>query len=109
MLGDREPGVAPQLFLHRFDNVVGHKWFPIVLADVAVRHKTGLTAQVAGKLSAVIVLDDDGVASAFENVDNGVTVQRDQPANLQLIRRNTLFGENLTGFFDDSLGGSPAD
>src|SRR5215475_8508442 len=104
VLRNRELRLAAQLLLHRLDNVMGHKWFPIVLSDVTVSYETGFTAQVAGKLSAVIVLDDDGMSSIFENVNNGVAVQRHQPANLQLIRGNALFGQNLTSFFYHSLG-----
>src|SRR6201997_5941406 len=31
---NRERGLAAQLFLHRIDDVVGHKWFAIVLPDM---------------------------------------------------------------------------
>ena len=92
---NRERGLTAQLFLHRVDDVVGHKWFAIVLPDMAVCYKTGLTAQVAGKLSAVIVFDDDRMASLFENVEDHVAVQWHQPTNLQLIGGNTLFRQNL--------------
>src|SRR5215469_17299057 len=104
MLWNREPGLAAQLLLHCVDNVVWHKWLAIVLSYVAIRHETGLTAQVAGKLSAVIVFDDDRKASVVENVNDGVAVQWHQPANLQVIGGNPLVGQNLTGFFDHSLG-----
>src|SRR5260370_5583793 len=63
--GNRELGIPGQLFLHRFDNVMRHEWLPIVLADVPVRHEAGFTAQVAGKLAAVVVLHDDRVPRAF--------------------------------------------
>src|ERR1700746_2009725 len=61
MLRNRELALAAPLLLYRFDNVVGHKRRAIVLSDVAVRYETGLTAQVAGKLPAVVVFDDDRV------------------------------------------------
>src|SRR5262249_29775802 len=108
MFRNRDRGLAAQLLLDGFDDVVWHKRFPIVLSDVAVSHNACLTAQIAGKLSAVIVFNNDRAASIFENVDDGVAVYRHQPANLQLICRNTLIGQNLTGFFNDALGGSPA-
>src|SRR6266705_5316987 len=48
----RSPG---ELFLHGLDNVVGHEGLAIILANVAVWHKAGFAAQVAGKLAAVVV------------------------------------------------------
>src|SRR6266853_5578187 len=63
--GNRELGIPGQLFLHRFDNVMRHEWFAIVFADVSVRYEAGFAAQVAGKLPAVVVLDDDGVPRAL--------------------------------------------
>lgn len=74
MRGNREFGLAAQLFLHRFDNVVGHKWLSVVLSNMPVSYKAGLTAQVPRKLAAVIVLDDDRVTSIFENVNDRVAV-----------------------------------
>src|SRR5580692_12224346 len=55
----REPGLAAQLFSHRFDNVVGHERFPIVFSDISVGHEAGFAAQVAGELAAVVILHDD--------------------------------------------------
>ena len=82
--------LAGELFLHRFDNVVRHERFAVVLANVSVGDEAGFAAQVAGELAAVVVLDDDGVACALQNVDDRVAVQRDEPADLQLIGRNAL-------------------
>ena len=53
--------LAGELFLDRFDDVVRHEGFAIVLADVAVGDEAGFAAQVAGELAAEVVLDDDGV------------------------------------------------
>src|SRR5229473_2330158 len=106
MCGYREFGLATQLFFYRFDNVVGHEGFPIVLSDMPVRHEAGLAAQVAGKLAAVVVLDNNRMPRAFEDVENRVSVQRHEPANLELIGRNALLGEDLAGLLDHSLGRS---
>jgi hypothetical protein len=54
-----------ELFFHSFHNVVGHKWLAIVLANVTVGHKAGFAAEVASKLTRVIVLDEDGVPRSF--------------------------------------------
>src|SRR5215469_8282171 len=45
-------GFAGQLLLYCFDDVMRHERLPIVFSNVSLRHKTGLTAQVAGKLAA---------------------------------------------------------
>src|SRR6266700_5443830 len=96
----RLPG---ELFLHRLHNVVRHEWFAVVLANVAVRHKTGFAAQVARKLPAVIILHDDGVPRVFENFENGLAMQWDEPANLQLIGGDSLIIEDLAGFLDHAF------
>ena len=61
---DGEGGRSGELFAHRFHNVVRHEGLAIVLADVAVGDEAGFAAQIAGKLAAVVVLDDDGVLRA---------------------------------------------
>src|SRR5215468_1522578 len=45
MFRNRNRGLAAQLFLDGFDDVVWHKRFPIVLSDVTVSDNTCLTAQ----------------------------------------------------------------
>src|SRR5260370_10411197 len=89
-----ELGLAIQLFSYRFDNVVGHEGFPIVLADAPVRHEAGFAAQVAGELAAVVVFHDDRVPRASEDVQNCVAVQRHEPADLELIGWNALLCED---------------
>src|SRR5438876_5059948 len=54
---------SAELFLDGFHDVMRHERLAVVFANVAVRHKAGFAAQVARKLPAVIVLDDDGVPS----------------------------------------------
>src|SRR5579863_2170510 len=49
--GNREFGLATQLFLYGFDDVVGHERLPIVFSDVPVRHEAGFASQVAGELA----------------------------------------------------------
>jgi len=105
-----ESFVCPgELFLHRLDNVVRHERFAVVLADVAVRDKTGLAAQVARKLAAEIIFDDDGVPRVFQNLKNGFTMQRHEPANLQLIGGDSFLIEDLAGFLDYTFRRTPAD
>src|SRR5690348_15015458 len=82
--GNREFSAPGKLFLHRPHDVVRHEWFPIVLANVPVRHIAGFAAQVAGKLATVVILDDDCVPRASQNVENRLAVQRDEPADLEL-------------------------
>ncbi len=45
----------------------------------------------------------------FRMLDNRVAVQRNQPADLQLIGGDSLLGQQLARFLDDALGRSPAD
>src|SRR6266478_3804160 len=102
--GNREFCLAGELSLHGFDNVVRHERFAVVLADVPVRHKAGFAAQVARKLAAEIIFDDDGVPRVLQDFENGFAMQRHEPANLKLIRGDSLFIEALAGFFDYAFG-----
>src|SRR5260370_3395287 len=88
-----------QLFLHCFHNVVRHEGFAVVLANVAVWHKAGFASQVARKLAAVVVLHDDGLARVPQNLQNRIAMQRHDPADLQLIGRDSFLIEDLAGFF----------
>src|SRR6266849_8598811 len=105
MCGDRKFGLPAQLFLHRFDDVVRHEWFAIVLADVSARDVAGFATQITGELAAVVVLYDDRVPRVFQNVKNHLAVQRHEPANLELVGRNSLFAEDLASLLDHSFGG----
>src|SRR5713101_5864771 len=98
-----------ELFLHRLDDMVRHERFAIVLANVAVRHVAGFAAQITRKLATEVVLDNDGVPRGFQNVENRFAMQRNEPADLQLIGRDSLFPEDLTGFLDHTFGRPPAD
>lgn len=99
----RVPGFATQLFLYHFDDVVWHEWFPVVPLDVPGWHETGFAAQIAGELAAVVVLNTNRVPGIFEDVQNCVAVQRHEPADLELMGRNALLGEDLTGVFNSSI------
>jgi hypothetical protein len=74
----------------RFDDVVGHEGFAVVLADVAVGDEAGFAAEVARELAAVVVLDDDGAFGIVELIEDGFAVERNEPANLQLVGGNSL-------------------
>jgi len=76
MHGNGQFRFPSELFLHRFDDVVRHERFAIVLANVAIRHIAGFAAQIACKLATVVVLDDDCVPRAFQNVENRFAMQR---------------------------------
>ena len=73
----RKSRVAGKLFFDCLDDVVGHKWLAVVLANVAVGNKAGFAAQIAGELAAEVVLDDDGVLCFAEYVDDGIAMERD--------------------------------
>src|SRR5262249_15489623 len=104
VLGNRKVRVPGELFFHRFDDVMRHEWFTVIFAYVAVGYKTGFAAQVARKLSTVIVLDDDRVVSVFQECKDGFTVKWYEPPNLKLIGGDALLAEELAGFLDDSPG-----
>ena len=83
----RQVRPAGELFFHTIDDVVGHKGLAIVLSDVAVGNVACLAAEITGELPAVVVLDDDRAFSGgFENVGDGLSVKRNQPSDLKLIR-----------------------
>src|SRR5229473_1333666 len=107
--GNGEFRLPGELLLHCLHNVVRHERFAVVLADVAVRHKTGFAAQVAGKLAAEIIFDDDGVPRVFQNLKNGFTMQRHEPADLQLIGGDSFLIEDLAGFLDYTFRRTPPD
>src|SRR5579864_2073809 len=85
-----------------------HEWFTVVFSNVPIRHETGFAAQVAGKLAAVVVLHDDRVLRAFKDVEYRFTVQRHEPANLELIGRDALLPQDPTCLFDHALSRAPA-
>ena len=79
-----------------------HEGFAVVFADVAIGYKAGFAAQVAGELATVVVLDDDGVPGIFQDGGNGVPMQGNEPADLQLVGSDSLLGQLLTRFLDDA-------
>src|SRR6266849_1310683 len=103
----RELGLATQLFLYSFDDVVGHERFPVILSDVPVRYEAGFAAQVTGELAAVVVLHNDRVPRALEDVENRLSVQWHEPADLELIGRNALLDKDLAGLLNHSFRGAP--
>src|SRR5260370_13432249 len=109
MGGYREFGFACQLFVYCFDDVVWHEWFSIVLSYIPIGHEAGFASQIAGERAELVVLDDDRVPRVFQNVENRVAVEWYEPADLKLIGRNALLGEDLTGLLNHSLRRSPAD
>ena len=56
---DREFCLPGQLLFDRFDNVMRHERFAIVLPDVAVRIEAGFAAEVTRELATIVVLDKD--------------------------------------------------
>src|SRR5215467_2566514 len=104
MRRNRKLGLAGQLLLYCFDDVMRHERLPIVFSNVSLGYETGLTAKVARKLPAVVVLDNDGMSRIFKQVQDRVAVQRHQPPDLKLICGNSLFGKNLGSLFDHALG-----
>src|SRR6266851_3053549 len=107
--GNGEFYLPSELLLHCLHDMVRHEGFAVILADVPVRHEAGFTAQVARKLAAVVVLHDDGVARVPQNLQNRFAMQRHEPADLQLIGRDSFMIEDLAGFFDYARRRTPAD
>src|SRR5580704_2977707 len=71
---DRKRCASAQLLFDCFHNVVGHKGFTVVLADVPIGHETRFAAQVAGELATVVVFDNDGVARTLQDLSDRVAV-----------------------------------
>src|SRR2546427_4582709 len=86
-----------------------HEGFAIVLTDVAVRDIARLASEVARELSAIVVLHDDGVLGRLKDVQNGFSVQRNEPSDLELICGDALFIQDFYSFANDTLCGTPAD
>src|SRR5258708_1984505 len=107
--GNGEFYVPGELLLHCLHDVMGHERLAVILADVPVRHEARFAAQVARKLPAVIVLHDDGVPRVPQNFENGFAMQWHEPANLELICRDSFLIENFTGFLDHTFRRTPAD
>ena len=76
-----------ELFFDRLHNVVRHERLSVVFANVSIGHEAGLASQVACKLATEVVLDDDGVARILQDVEDCVSMQGHEPANLQLIAK----------------------
>src|SRR6266481_1338873 len=89
--------------------MVRHERFAVVLANVAVRHKAGFAAQIAGKLAAIVVLYNDCVPRVFQNIEDSFAMQRYKPPNLHLIGGDTFVIEDIRGFLDYAVRRTPAD
>ena len=76
----REVRLPCKLLLHRFHDVVWEEWLSVILANISVRYKARLAAQIARELTTDVVLDDDGVFRTLQQVEDRVTMQRHQPA-----------------------------
>src|SRR5713226_8857567 len=107
--GNGEFRLPRELFLHRLHDVMRHEGFAVVFTDVALRHETGFTSQIARKLGAVVVLNDDRVPRALQNFENRLAMQGHQPADLELIGRNALLAKNLAALLDHAHGRTPTD
>ena len=107
--GDREPCLAGQLIFDRFDNVMRHERFAVVLADVALRVEAGLAPEITGELAAVAVLDNNDILLPEDAADlRGV--EWNDPFDVKLIGHDSFFaGEFLDGFANHAFGRTPSD
>src|SRR5207237_5848621 len=86
-----------------------HERFAIVLADVAVRDVACFASEVAGELSAIVVLDDDGELRSLQDVQNAFPMKRNKPSDLELICGDARFIQDFYSFTNDALCGTPPD
>ena len=101
--------VARKLLLDRFHDVMRHEGLSVIFANVPVGDKAGLAAQIAGELPTVVVLDNDGVARALQQVEDRVPMQRDEPSYRQMIGGDTRLPQKLAGLVNHPVGRAPAD
>src|ERR1051326_2685602 len=67
MDGDGKPRLTIQLVFHCFDNVVRHKRFAVVLANVTMRIESRFAAEITGELAALIVFNQNHIFASPEN------------------------------------------
>src|SRR5262249_43752207 len=92
---NRKAGLAGQLRFYRFDNVVWHERFAVVLADVTGRSETGFAPKIPGELATLIVLNQDDILNAPENGADLRRVQRHNPFNGELIGYDAFFARKF--------------
>src|SRR5882724_1170934 len=105
VLGHGKLRPALKLFLHRVDDVVRHKRFAVVLADVTLRSETGFAPEITGELAALIVLNYDDILTAPENGADLRRVQRHNPFDGELIGHDAFFARQFFHRFPDYARG----
>src|SRR5262249_4149050 len=105
---NRKARVTGEVSFHRFDNVVRHERFAVVLAYVTVRGKTGFASEITGELATLIVLNNDDILTAPENSADFRHVQRHNPFDGELIGYDAFFArEFFYRFADYACGRAP--
>src|SRR5438552_9518188 len=86
-----------------------HERFAVIFANVAVRGKARLGAQVTGELAAEILLHDDDALALEEDAGNFLAVEWHNPLDRELICDQAFFARQfLHRFANDSLSRAPA-
>jgi hypothetical protein len=87
-----------------------HEWFAVVLADVAVRVEAGLASQIAGELTAVVVLDENDSLALGKDASNFIGVKWNNPPYLEMISYDSLLaGQFFDRFTNHPVGRAPSD
>ena len=90
--------------------MVGHERLAIVLADVPVGRKTGLGAQVAGKLAAEAIFHKDDLLRLRKNLEDLFRVEGHQPLHVEMVGHDPLLACQLGHrLANHPAGRAPAD
>src|SRR5438132_1332488 len=96
--------LAGKLLFHALDDMMRHKWFAIVLANVPVRVEAGFGAKVTGELAAIVVFHNNDFLAARKDAADLGGVDRDDPLDVKLIRHDAFFSrEFLDGLANHAL------
>lgn len=96
---------AGKLFFDALDDVVGHKGFAIVFADMTMSLETGFRTKITFELAAIVIFDDDYSFGFGKNRENFFAVEWNNPFHLKLACDDPFFSsEFFDSFADHALG-----
>ena len=81
----------------------------VIFPNVSIRNEAGFAAQIPCKLPAEITLDDNGVPRILQQIENSVSMQRNQPTDRQMIGTDALIPQKFAGLVDHPIGRAPTD
>src|SRR5204862_3843401 len=87
-----------------------HKWFTVVLANVAMSFKASFAPEVTGELAAITVLDKNDMLAPREDLADLGRVKWNNPFDLKMVGHNSFLAcEFLHSLENHAFGRTPAD